>query len=100
MAGMLDLGDVFELIGDGLDHRAFAQKELVGPVEQTVVHLFTQLGDELKPLSDQQLLGQGLGEIAFVPKSLPTRPVASLGTGCRSSTLPGVKQNAGSRPDH
>src|ERR1700687_2268304 len=66
MAGMLDLRDVFELIGDG----AFAQKELVGPVQQPVVHLFTQLGDELKPLSDQQLLGQGLREVAFVPKEL------------------------------
>ena len=68
MAGMLDLRDVFELIGDGLDDGAFAQKELVGPVEQTVVHLFTQLGDQVKPLSHQQLLGQGLGEIAFVPE--------------------------------
>ena len=70
MAGMLDLRDVFELIGDGLDDGSFAQQELVGPVQQPVVHLFTQLGDELKPVGDQQLLGQGLREIAFIAKEL------------------------------
>ena len=64
------LRDVCELIGDGLDDGAFAQKERVGPVEQTVVHLFTQLGDQLKPLSEQQLLGQGLREVALRPKEL------------------------------
>ncbi len=40
MARMLDLRDVFELISDGLDDGSFAQEELVGPVEQTVVHVF------------------------------------------------------------
>ena len=70
MARMLNLTDVFELIGDGLDDGAFAQEELIGPVEQPVVHLFAQLGDELEPLGDQQLLGQRLGQIAFVPKEL------------------------------
>ncbi len=56
MTGMLNLGDVFELIGDRLNNSAFAQKEPVGPVEQMVVHLFAQLGDELHSLSHQQLL--------------------------------------------
>ena len=47
VAGMLDLGDIFELIGDGLDDGAFAQQELVRPVEQAVMHLLAELGDEL-----------------------------------------------------
>jgi hypothetical protein len=33
MAGMLDLRDVFELVGDGLDERSFSEKKLVRPVE-------------------------------------------------------------------
>ena len=34
------LRDVFELIGDGPGDGAFTQEELVGPVEQAIVHLF------------------------------------------------------------
>ncbi len=40
MAGMLDLTDVFELIGDGFDDGSFAEEEFVRPLEQAVVHLF------------------------------------------------------------
>ncbi len=43
MTGLLDLRDVFELIRDGFDDGTFVQGEFVRPVEQTVVHLFTQL---------------------------------------------------------
>jgi len=56
MAGMLDLRDVFELIRDGLDDGAFAEQEFVRPVEQTVVHLFAQFGDQVQSLSHQELL--------------------------------------------
>lgn len=70
MARMLNLRDVFELIGDGLDDGSFAQQELVGPVQQPVVHLFTQLGDEVQTVGDQQLLGEWLREIAFIAKEL------------------------------
>ena len=74
MARMLDLRAVFELIRDGLDESAFAQEEFVGPLEQAVVHLCAQFGDELKPLGHQQLLGQRLGKIAFVPKEFANEP--------------------------
>ena len=57
MARMLNLADVFELIGNSLDDGAFAQQEFVGPIEQSVVHLLAQLGDKLQSLGDQQLLG-------------------------------------------
>ncbi len=33
MARMLNLRDVFELIGDGFDDGAFAQEQFVGPVK-------------------------------------------------------------------
>ena len=64
------LTDVFELSGDGFDDGAFAQEEHVRPVKQPVMHLFAQFGDELKPVGDQQLLGQRLREIAFGAKEL------------------------------
>ena len=47
MAGMLDLRDVFELVIDGLDDRAFPQQQLVKQRQQLVFHILTQLGDEL-----------------------------------------------------
>ena len=53
MAGMLDLADVFELVIDGLDDSSFAQEELIGPLEQAVVHLCAQLGNEVQSLADQ-----------------------------------------------
>jgi hypothetical protein len=81
MAGMLDLADVFELIGDGLDDGSFAQEELIRPIEQAVVHLFAQLRDQVQSLGDQQLLGQRLREIALVPKELADQACGQLGNG-------------------
>ena len=79
MARMLDVRDVFELIGDGLDDGTVAQQEFVGPIEQTVVHLFAQLGDELQSLGHQQVLGQGLREVAFIAKKLAEQALGELG---------------------
>ena len=45
-----------------------AQEEFVGKRKQPAVHLFAQFGDEAKPLGDQELLRQGLGQIAIVAK--------------------------------
>ena len=45
------------------------------------MHLLAQLGDELKPLGDQQLLGQWLGEIAFVAKELTHETCGQFGNG-------------------
>ena len=68
MARMLNLTDVFELIGDGFNTGAFAQREFVGTVEQAVVHVFAQLGDQLKSLGDQQLLRQWLRRDSLCPQ--------------------------------
>ncbi len=42
------------------------------------MHLFAQLGDELEPLGDQQLLGQRLGQIAFVAKEFAHQTLREL----------------------
>lgn len=70
MARMLNVRDVFELIGDGLDDGTFAQEELVRPVEQAIVHVFAQLRDFVQSLGDEQVLSQGLREIAFITNQL------------------------------
>ena len=69
------------MIGNGPGDGSFAQETLVGPVEQTVVPLLAQFGDELQSLSDQQLLGQGLREIAFVAEKLAHQACGQLGNG-------------------
>ena len=79
MAGMLDLADVFELVIDGLDDGSFAQEELIGPLEQAVVHLFAQFRDEVQSVGHQQLLGQRLGEIAFIAKEFAHQTCGELG---------------------
>jgi hypothetical protein len=38
-----------------------------------VLHLFSQLGGEVKPLGHQELLGERLGERAFVTKEFPDK---------------------------
>ena len=42
VAGVLDLRNVLELIGDRLDDEAFAQHEPVGQPHQLVFHVLTQ----------------------------------------------------------
>ena len=78
---MVNLRDVFELISDGLDDGSFAEEECVRPVKQAIVHLFTQLGDEVQSVGHQELLGQGLGEIAFIPKEFANESCGQLGNG-------------------
>src|SRR6266566_5138643 len=78
MTGMFDLTDVFELIVDGLDDGAFAKKELVRPLEQAVVHLCAQCGDELKPLGHQELLSEWLRERALITKEFANQACGEL----------------------
>ena len=47
------------------------------------MHLFTQFGDEVQSVSDQELLGQRVGEVAFVPKE-----VANQSCGCIGAARP------------
>lgn len=38
VAGVFDLGDVFELIAEGFDHRAVTPQELIRPQEEARFH--------------------------------------------------------------
>ena len=81
VARMFNLADVFELIIDGLNDGSLAQEEFVRQVEQAIAHALAKFGDELKPLGDQQLLSQRLGEIAFVPKEFAEESFGEFGNG-------------------
>jgi hypothetical protein len=45
------------------------------------VHFFAQLGDELKPMGNEQLLSQRLGEIAFIAEEFAYEAFRQLGNG-------------------
>lgn len=70
MPRVLDLGDILELVNDRLDNGSFLQEELVGHQYLAVLHVGSQLGDELEIEGSQQVLTQWLREIAFVSENL------------------------------
>ena len=63
MARVLNLRNIFELVDNGLDNGSFAQQQFIRKVHEMVFHVFTQSGDELKPLFKEQVR-QGSGNIA------------------------------------
>ena len=67
MASMLNLGDIFELVIDGLDNEALAQQEFVLKNNQLVFHIGPQVGNQLDTLLEQGL-EQGQRHIALVAK--------------------------------
>ena len=73
MTGVFDLGDVLELIGNRLDDGAAAQ-QLVGKQHQAVVHVGSELGDELHALLKQVGKG-GLRQVALVAEQLAPQPL-------------------------
>ena len=50
MAGMLDLRDIFQLVVDCFNDRAFTQRKCIKQRQQLVFHVVTYLGDELYAL--------------------------------------------------
>ena len=70
MPGMLDLGDILQLIDDRFDDGSFSQQDLVGHEHQAVLHILAQFGDELDVEIQPQLLHQLLGDVTFVAKQL------------------------------
>ena len=70
MARVFDLRDVLELVDDRLDNGSLPQKELIGHQHQAVLHVGSQLGDELDIEGSQQIVVQRLREIAFVSEDL------------------------------
>ncbi len=65
---VFDLGDILELVDDGLDNGTLPQ-QLVAQQHQLVLHVGFEVGDELVPL-ETQLVTQGFRQIAFVAKQL------------------------------
>ena len=55
VTGVLNLGDVFELIHDTLDDGTFPEKQLVYQRHQTIFHVLSQFGDELDTERVQEL---------------------------------------------
>lgn len=62
MASVLDLGDIFQLVIDGLQDRTVAQQQLVGQVHQPVLHIGFKMGNELHA-TFPQLFEQGLRQV-------------------------------------
>lgn len=69
VAGMLDLHDVFELIGDGLNQETFTQEEPIRKPHQLAFHVLAQGSDEFEPVLPQPFKKR-LGEVAFVTEEL------------------------------
>ena len=65
VAGVLNLGNVLELVDDGLNDGSFAHQELVAQVHQAVGHVLTQPRDEVESLLKKQL-GKRNGDVASV----------------------------------
>ncbi len=55
MSGMRDLGNVLELVVDGLNDGAFARQQLIQQGHETVGHILAQGCDELKSLLEELL---------------------------------------------
>ena len=58
VAGVFDLGDVFEVLEDGFDTRTFTPQELVRPQEEARFHFAFERRQYVAPQRRQQLLGQ------------------------------------------
>jgi hypothetical protein len=65
VAGVLNLGNVLELVDDGLGDGSFARQELVAQVHQAAGHVLTQPRDEVESLLKKQL-GERSGDVASV----------------------------------
>ncbi len=81
---MLDGGDVFQLVNDGFNEGSLSQ-------QQGILHSAPQFVDELYSGLLPELFCQLLRNIALAAKTLPKICCNSLGTGVRSSVLPGVR---------
>ena len=88
MAGMLDLGDVFELIVNRFEQRSLAQYQFVQHGQEFVLHVFAQFGNELYILGEESRKAR-LGDVAPIPKTYPASELKSqtLGTWCQEQEM-------------
>jgi hypothetical protein len=50
--------------------RALAEQHRIGPRQQAIVDVLAQMRDQVEPLRGEQVRGQGLSNVARVPKAL------------------------------
>ncbi len=79
MAGMLDLADILELIIDRFDQCPFAQEQAIGQRQKDIAHVLAQFGDEAHPVGDQELLDQGLRDVALIAEEATEQPTDQAG---------------------
>lgn len=91
MARMLNLADILELIVDRFDQRPFAQEQLISQIQDLAVHVLTQLGDQMHPVLHQELLSQGLGDVAFVAKEFAEEAANQAGNRPTVIDVPGCQ---------
>jgi len=65
---LLDLGNVLELVNDGLNQSPFARQKLIGHDHQAVLHVLAQLGNQLDLEVLPELLKERPGNITSVSK--------------------------------
>ena len=80
MTGVFNLGNVLELVNDGLNHRPLPLPELVSHVHEAIFHSGFDLGNELDTVFPE-LFEQSLRQITFVAEELTKEPFDQLGNG-------------------
>ncbi len=65
MACMLNLGDIFQLVIDGLNNGSLTQHQLIEDIHQLVFHVLANLGYKLYIIIEQKVK-QGLRDITKV----------------------------------
>ncbi len=81
MLCMLDLADILERVIDALDDGALAQQQLVRVGEESLPHVLAHRGDKPNARLNQQLLGQGLGNVATITKEFAKEAADQAGNG-------------------
>jgi hypothetical protein len=67
------LGNILELVDNGLNNGPFAYQQFIRKVHQMVLDVFAQPGDELESLFKEQM-HQGSRNVATIPEQLAAQP--------------------------
>ena len=69
VSGVFNLGDILELVNDGLDDETLAYQQLVLEKDESILHVFANRRDQLQSLSEE-LFEESLRKIAAVANQL------------------------------
>src|SRR5436305_15041552 len=94
MTSMLNLGNVLELVIDGLNNGAFAQQELVVQADEHIPHIFAQPSNQLQASGVEKLLKERLRNVALVAEEFAEQMRSELGNGLGVMHI-GCAQTAG-----